>query len=290
MLKVFALFLVLFVAACTPKEDTTIDTGNGTIDLNDKVNFPDPVLRACVETLTGKNPGDPIYGYDVADITKVQCDGVSNISGMEYFVQVELAQFFKSNIGTLKSLAGLENIKYLWIRGGGSVTTLDEIKNLKSLLGLEYQQSQLNDISAISNMTSLKTVDLRENKLTNISALSSLPNIETIRVINTPTLTTLGVQFTAPKLTEINVGNCGLTSLNELSGLPELTTIIAGDNYLTDVSFITILPKLDGIGIDGNCLSENAMQTYVDWYNARHETQKTVAEEMQYQNPDNKCQ
>ncbi len=289
MLKVFALFLVLFVAACTPKEDTTIDTGNGTIDLNDKVNFPDPVLRACVETLTGKNPGDPIYGYDVADIAEVKCDGVSDLTGMEYFSQILEIQFTHGQFDSLKPVAELKSLKIMTI-GGGKVKNLNDFDKLSAVTHITYFGSELEDISSLANMNNLKSIVFYENKIISIAALAKLPAIESIRMTDTPSLTTLGVQFTAPKLTEINVGNCGLSSLNELSGLPELKMIIAGDNYLTDVSFITTLPKLEGIGINGNCISENAMQTYVDWYNARHETQKTVAEEMQYQNPDNKCQ
>jgi internalin A len=277
--------------ACTPEDpaDTDGDNTGSDVDPNDQINFPDPVLRACVEELTGKNPGDPIYGYDVTNITKVECNGVSDLTGMDYFEQIEFIQFYNSNIGSLKPIANHHNLKYLYLRGG-SVKNLNEIANLKNLIDLEYLQSDLEDISVLASMENLEWVGFKETKLKSITALSSLPNITKILASDNLTLTTFGAQFTAPKLTEINVGNCGLTSLNELNGLPELKTIIAGGNYLTDVSFITTLPKLEGIGIDGNCLSESGMQTYVDWYNTLHpDSPTTVAAEIQYQDA-GKCQ
>lgn len=133
---------------------------------------------------------------------------------------------------------------------------------------MAYENASLEDISALVNLNNLENVFLGDNKINNISSLASLPNIKIITIDGNPTLTTLGAQFTAPKLTELNVSNCALTSLNELSGLPELASIDAQDNYLTDVSVFKNLPKLKGVAVNGNCLTEEAIQEYVDWFNA----------------------
>lgn len=294
--KLLTLLLSLLFMSCTPPEepyDTDESTDNDTpvtdIDPNDQINFPDPVLRACIEELTGKGSGDPIYAKDVADITKVDCDGVSDLTGMEYFTYLKTAYFLESSINSLGPIKNNINIKYLSV-SGGEVKTLNDIKYLVNLTDITFTFSELEDLSALSNLHKIDSLYLIENKIKNLNSVASLENLESLDVRSNPTLTTLGAQFTVPKLTELNVGSCGLTSLNELSGLPELTSITAGDNYLTDISFITTLPKLGAIGIGGNCLSQSEVQEFVDWWNAKNpEYPKTIEEEMQWQTPE-KCQ
>jgi len=293
-LRVLLFGAVLMVVGCTPTEepvdDGDSDTATGSdIDPDQQINFPDPVLRTCVEKLIyGKNPGDPIYAKEVANITKVDCDGVGDITGIEYFVSIKTISFYNSQINNIDGIAKLYNVSALIIRGG-EIENLNAIKNLSKLETININAA-LKDISALEDKQYLTSAFFASNKIENASAFSRLSSIQMIELQNNPTLTTLGAQFTAPKLTNINVGSCGLTSLNELSGLPELTSITAGDNYLTDISFITTLPKLGAIGIGGNCLPESEVQEFVDWWNAKNpEYPKTLEEVMQWQTPE-KCQ
>ncbi len=269
--KLLTLLLSLLFISCTPPEEPSDtdgtndnDTSVTDIDPNDQINFPDPVLRACVEELTGKGAGDPIYAKEVADITEVNCNNVSDLTGMEFFIKTEYFAFYNNSINSLNPLSSLPNIKYLFLRGGG-VANLNDISGLTNLVDFEYLQSNLEDISILVNMEKLERVWIKETKIKNISALSSLPNLKELHVSDNPTLTTLGAQFTAPKLTNLNVSNCGLTSLNELSGLPELTSLLAGDNYISDVSFIPTLPKLETLQLSGNCIED--VSEWMAWYN-----------------------
>lgn len=126
--NLLALFLPLLLISCTPPEepsDTDETNDNDApvtdIDPNDQINFPDSVLRACIEKLIyGKNPGDPIYAKDVANITKVDCAGVSDLTGMEYFANISAVVFYDSELNSLAQLAKLSTMTIVHVGGGGT--------------------------------------------------------------------------------------------------------------------------------------------------------------------------
>jgi Leucine-rich repeat (LRR) protein len=294
-LRVLLFGAVLMVVGCTPTEepvdDGDSDTATGSdIDPDQQINFPDPVLRACVEKLTGKGSGDPIYAKDVVAIDNFECDeNVGDLTGMEYLVNLEVAVFHNATFSSLQPISQLTKIFNLQVSKSG-VKTLSEIKLLTNLTDLSFEISEVEDISALSSMGKLTYFKISNSKLKNLAALASLTNIKGINVQDNPTLTTLGAQFTAPKLTELNVGNCGLTSLNELNGLPELTTIDADDNYITDTSFIATLSKLSSLSLMGNCLEGDQLQTYVDWWNEVHPNFPTTYDQELSKQSSSKCQ
>ena len=284
--KLWPLFLSLFLISCAPPEEPSdtdetndSDTPVTDIDPNEQINFPDSVLRACVEKLIyGKNPGDPIYTKDVANITEIHCNGVSDLTGMQYLQDLEFVELYDSHFNSLVPLANLFSIIALHVEGGG-VKNLSDINMLSNLVSVLYKDSDLEDISALAGKENLTTANIYGNQVKSLAALASLPSLEKIDASDNPTLTTLGAQFTAPKLTELNISNCGLTSLNELSGLPELASIDAGDNYITDTAFIATLSKLSSLTLQGNCLEGDQLQTYVDWWNKEHPDFPTTYEQ-----------
>lgn len=125
--KLWPLFLSLFLISCAPPEEPSdtdesndSDTPVTDIDPNEQINFPDPVLRACIEKLIyGKNPGDPIYAKEVAEITEVNCQGVSNLEGIEAFGKIKHVYFQNSTIDSLKPLSYLFPMEFIQISGGG---------------------------------------------------------------------------------------------------------------------------------------------------------------------------
>ncbi|HNT26816.1 MAG TPA: hypothetical protein PKH10_01435, partial [bacterium] len=118
--RFLTMLFALLLISCTPPEEpsdtdetTDSDTPVTDIDPNDQINFPDPVLRTCIEELTGKSSGEPIYAKDVADIEEVYCDDVSDLMGMEFFSRIKTITFYNNNINSLKSLSGLYSLKYM---------------------------------------------------------------------------------------------------------------------------------------------------------------------------------
>jgi len=145
------LFLIVFIilAFISCKKTTT---GSDPV----VITFPDANFEELIRDTLDKPSGD-ILDTDLETVTNIYShnDDISNITGIEYCINLQ-------NLGI-----DLSNIS--------DISMLDNLTNLQSL---SFISNQISDITALSGLTNLVQIYLGNNQISDVSALSGLLNLE----------------------------------------------------------------------------------------------------------------
>ena len=163
--------LILSVCACgTTPPATTLSS----------VTFPDANLETAIREAIDK-PEGPISTSDLEAIILLDAPerGISDITGLEYCLNLEELWLQDNNISDISALAGLSNLELLFLAG-----------------------NNISDISTLADLTSLKILSLWGNNISNISAL--IKNIglsigDSVNLKNNP-LSVESIDYDIPQL------------------------------------------------------------------------------------------
>jgi internalin A len=147
------LFITLFVFSCKK-------TSTGSDPL--VVTIPDANFEALIREVLDKPTGD-ILDTDLEAITNIYShnDDISNITGIEYCINL-------SNLGI--DLSNISDINLL--------------ENLTNLQLLSFVNNDIDDIAALAGLINLEQIYLGGNQISNINALSGLTNLAYLNVVN----------------------------------------------------------------------------------------------------------
>jgi hypothetical protein len=186
--------------------------------------FADGDLEAVIREAIDKPTGD-IYESDLAGLTTLDAEGgsVSELSGIEYCVNLEWLHLGRNAISDISPLQDLTKLEYLHL---GS--------------------NNLSDISALSGLTNLWHLGVNENQLDDgdLSALSRMHNLEELRIYLNSGITDISSLSDLDSLQILDAADCNITcitGLEEISSLGEL--------------------RLSGNAMDLQCLDSPARQT-----------------------------
>ena len=167
-----------------------------------EVTFVDENLEGIVRDAIGK-PTGIIYDYDVDDIsflTAISTE-ITDLSGIEYLVNLQMLGFTSCNVSDLAPLSQLVNLEFLILIDNlitditplGSLTKLEILllgnnleprSNMEESITLEeaaYTLSDsgnsISDISPLAGLIELLVLGLEHNTVEDISALSGLVNL-----------------------------------------------------------------------------------------------------------------
>ncbi len=130
------------------------------------VNIPDAIFLAKIRELINKPTGD-IMPSDLLNIvdpgTFFAGTGIQNITGMEFFTNLEKVYLCFNSIGDLQPLASLTRVTKLWATN---------------------ETGQLSNISALRTMTGLNEVNLSNNVITDIYPLVENTGITSGDLVN----------------------------------------------------------------------------------------------------------
>ncbi|MCL0106654.1 leucine-rich repeat domain-containing protein [Peptococcaceae bacterium] len=163
------------------------------------VTFLDANLEAAIRDALRKPTGD-ITKVDMAELINLEADrrGITNLSGLEYAVNLTSLQLEDNQITDITPLAGLTNLTKLSLEdnqitditplaGLTNMTTLDLTANqitditplagLTNLTRLYLAVNQITDITPLAGVTNLTMLDLEENQITDITPLAGLTNL-----------------------------------------------------------------------------------------------------------------
>ena len=220
--------------------------------------FTDDIFRNRVYELIDKTEPEPILDIDLRGITTLQFfgAGISNLSGIQYFVDLESLTCSYNNLTSL-DVSGLTKLKFLNC-SGNQLTSLN-VSGLTNLITLECVSNELTALD-VSESAILQTLSCSNNLLPvlDVSGLTSLGTLHCSNNILTELevseLTDLYIlycsdnQLTAldvSRLTNLQYIECGYNQLTalDLSGLTNLQYIYCQYNHLTslDVSGISNL-------------------------------------------------
>ena len=90
-------------------------SGEDVIVSEDVVDISDPNLRAAVETIFGKAPGDPITASDIAALVQVAAPNanITDLTGLEGATNLTWLDLSNNSISDISPISGLTNLRQL---------------------------------------------------------------------------------------------------------------------------------------------------------------------------------
>lgn len=112
------------------------------------------------------------------------------------------------------------------------------------------------NISDLSWMPFLQSLTICGAQLETLSPLSGLVSLETL-VIKETAITSQDLQIIAnlPKLTSLQITDCGLSGITELSGASNLINLDLSSNTIRDLTALSTMPYLQTVDLSHNALT-----------------------------------
>ena len=168
-----------------------------TPDENTPITFKDPNLKqALLRSL--KNPDKRVIASSATEITYADAkkvtemtgaynlsnSGITDLSGLEAFTNLEKLEFPTNQITDLTPLAKLTKLKYLVFNKinehGTKPLDLAPLANLTNLEYLDMAKNHIADLSPIKNLTKLTYLNFIQNDITSIEPLRNLTSLTQI--------------------------------------------------------------------------------------------------------------
>lgn len=260
-LKVAQLILaVAFMTACGTMDNSDLPSDAEHQELPDsakisEINFADENLQACIE------------GYDVEyafELQSLACNnmGISDLSGLEYFVSLTHLELDSNLIEDLRPLVNLSKIAELYLHNN-RISNIDALANLTNLtildlgspVGNEDQANEISDISPLGNLNNITYLILSYNDVTEISSVASLSKIISINVIGNNITDVLPLKA-LNSLTSVYLSNNDIIDVEPLAGLSELLFLTLDNNSISNVCSLNTLVKLMAIYLQSNQITE----------------------------------
>ena len=129
------------------------------------VEIPDPALRAALEELLHKEPGETITSGQLAVFPRLRfaSRGIADLTGLEFATGLTELYLENNDISDLGPLTGLPRLAHLFL-----------------------QRNRIADISPLATLTELRTLDLGHNEIEDLSPIVNLPRLEWLNVSNNP--------------------------------------------------------------------------------------------------------
>ena len=136
LLGVMLLLMVLLGACAAPAPET--------------VTFADENMEAAIRETLGKPAGEAITPAELAGLTQLAANkqGITDLSGIEYCINVIVLQLWGNQISDFSPLASLTNLTMI-----------------------NLQNNEISDLSPLASLTSLTYLNLKSNQISNLSPL-----------------------------------------------------------------------------------------------------------------------
>lgn len=174
----FVLIIVGISACAVPSGQMSEDplvSSSETPGSSDEIVFADPVLEALIRAVMGR-PDGIITKTDAEAVTDLNLSrerlqyvsgrqAVTDISGLENFINLETLDLSYHDITDISSLAGLDKLIYLSLAGN----PLTDVSLLDSMIGLRHLYlagSKVTDFSVLSGI--YPSLEKKDFKLTNM--------------------------------------------------------------------------------------------------------------------------
>ena len=212
---------IILIHWCNAVSAQVVDIRDPNLEkaIRETLNLPDeiPLTQQEMSRLTGLDAGER---------------GITDLTGLEYAVNLKRIAVHRNNISNLQPLADLTQLEglALW---ENPISDLSPIANLIQLERLDLGGCQVSDITPLANLTKLTYLTLHYN----------------FRIIDITPLTNL------TELTELRLSRNRIVDISPLANLTKLTDLTLANNVITDFSPLFGL-NLKNIDIDIRKLQE----------------------------------
>lgn len=247
----------------TVNRAAAMQDGEGTeVDGNTVIEFKDPKFKAKILDLMHNFykliPQDvnEITAKTAAQIQFLDLDkqGISDLSGLEYFTGLERLKLQGNQIQDLKPLQNLTHLTELWLRKN-KVTDLTPLQGLTELKTLLLTDNLIEDLEPIEGLNKLQMLDLRDNQIDDLTPLKDLHNL-TVLDVSDNGFGDLTALEGLSKLQYLQANDNDLLELPDFKNLTELYDLRLDNNRITDLTPLKGLAKLNYISLSNNQVSD----------------------------------
>lgn len=247
----------------TGNRAAAMQDGEGTeVDGNTVIEFKDPKFKAKILDLMHNFykliPQDvnEITAKTAAQIQFLDLDkqGISDLSGLEYFTGLERLKLQDNQIQDLKPLQNLTHLTELWLRKN-KVTDLTPLQGLTELKTLLLTDNLIEDLEPIEGLNKLQMLDLRDNQIDDLTPLKDLHNL-TVLDVSDNGFGDLTALEGLSKLQYLQANDNDLLELPDFKNLTELYDLRLDNNRITDLTPLKGLAKLNYISLSNNQVSD----------------------------------
>lgn len=250
-------------AGNTVNRAAAVQAGEGTeVDENTVIEFKDAKLKAKILDLM--HTFYKLIPQDVNEITagtaaKIQFldldkQGISDLSGLEYFTGLERLKLQGNQIQDLKPLQNLTHLTELWLRKN-KVSDLTPLQGLTELKTLLLTNNAVSDLQPLKGFQNLNQLVFENNKVKDLTPLKDLHNLTSLDVSGN-SVVDLTPLAGLSKLKWLQANNCNLTKLPDFKNLTELYQFRLDNNKITDLTPLKDAAKLDYVNLSNNQVSD----------------------------------
>lgn len=216
------------------------------VDTNNDGEITQGEMKACAFDSINYDSGKDGFNLD--------SKGITDLTGLEYAVNIRNLSIRNNNIQDLSPLAHLKELQLLVLDYNNlSGVDLSPIMKLNKMKILSIRDCGLNNINAFekANFPEIASLNLYHNRITDISPLRNLTNLRQIS-ITTNAIEDISAVENFKYLTDFRAGWNKIKNLDALKNKPNLKYLDVHDNELVDISGIKDSVNLFCIELDNN--------------------------------------
>ncbi|WP_409340739.1 leucine-rich repeat domain-containing protein [Paenibacillus sp. MBLB4367] len=237
---------------------------NAAADAGDQVvNFPDAKLKQALINIGVDTNGDgSITRKEMADRSDplhmgtglgtlgLGRQGITDLTGLEYAVNVTSLSLESNNLTDISPLAKMGNLETLSL-DFNEIGDLSPLSGLSKLRLLAASSNRISDLRPLASMGSLEYIYFQDNKISDMSPLSQLKNLKIVQFFKNE-ISDLSPLSGLKSLQEINMRANRVSSLKALSSLSSVQRLFLSFNQIRDVSPLSAMSGLQELHLDIN--------------------------------------
>ncbi|MEQ8174503.1 MAG: leucine-rich repeat domain-containing protein [Syntrophomonadaceae bacterium] len=245
------------------------------------VHFNDAQLEAAIRNALNKSSGD-ITDVDMASLTLLYAwsKGITDISGLEYAVNLQTLYLFDNQISDLTSLANLKVLKLVDIRnnnlnlspGSDAMRIINTLESTGARVSYNRQNMKNNE-SALhiiirdqlgipdgeeltgQNMAGLTRLTLSGGNIQDLSGLELAVNLQKLD-LSANKITDISPLYGLTNLNDLDLQLNQISDISPLENLTGLRSLNLGHNQVSDISSLANMTHMQSIFIWENNISD----------------------------------
>ncbi|MCD8511789.1 MAG: CotH kinase family protein [Bacillus sp. (in: Bacteria)] len=192
LVAILPIILLLWAGAflLTGNEQSNIQERQESVSDVDKtleeivIHIPDPALETALrETLMLFSGSITNLDADNVESLSLRNQGITDLTGLEYFTELQELDLRDNKITELASLAQLAQLTTLNVRGN-LIEDITPLQQLTSLERLNVRENLITDINPLKELPLLVDINLRYNQISDVSPLQELESLTERLYIN----------------------------------------------------------------------------------------------------------
>lgn len=214
----------------------------------DAVEIKDMALRSSLLDDDTNKDGyisyDEIKAIEYVSVDAYKGAALEDISCLKYAENLKTCYLDNTNVSDLTPIAGLKNLKRLYIYNNEKVTDISVLKDLTQLTILDISETKVTDITSLATLKNLERLDISKTDITNISAIGNLKDLKWLNMNDTK-VTDISALESATALRYFLAKNTGISDITPLCMAEYLHNVFL-DNC-SNISTITPLYDLENL-------------------------------------------